>query len=110
MQRTFKPTDRGKQVLDEDDHRVGTITGVAAETARVRPEGDAEELGGVTWADDGESFCIHVDDVARIGPVTARLAASVRPSAPSSPTDDIDREHSRSEAEREPPAHPGPNA
>jgi len=63
MQHVFRPTDRGKPVLDGQDERVGTITGVSGETACVRSDRDVDDLDGVTWTDDGGSFLIETDSI-----------------------------------------------
>ena len=71
MKRTFRPTDRGKQVLDDEETRVGTIIGVAEETAQVRPDSDVD-IDDVTWTGD-DGFLIDRDSVDRIDAHAARL-------------------------------------
>lgn len=80
MERTFKPTDRGKQVLDQSGARVGTIVGVWEGTAYVRPETDVEEIPEqFDWTDDGGSFLVDADSVARVDESSARLRAKAEP-------------------------------
>jgi len=77
MQRTFRPTDRGKQLLNADGERVGTITGVSDDVAHVRSDCDADEVNCVTWTDDQECFLIDVDRIERIDPGAARLKSEI---------------------------------
>ena len=74
MQRTFKPTDRGKEVLTENGTRVGTILGVCDGTAHVRPDVDPAAVPGtVDWTDDESVFLFDPDSVARINQQAVRL-------------------------------------